>query len=372
MDPVRLGVVGIFGMGQGHVRNAMGLEEVELTAVCDINAERVSEAAGSLGVAGFSDYDEFLTSDLFEAVLVATPHYFHADQSCSALDKGLHVLCEKPLAVRVSETDRMVQAAEASGKLLATMLQQRTEPIMRKAHEIVASGGIGRVVRATTIEACFRSDTYYAQGGWRATWGGEGGGVLLNQAPHPLDLFIWIAGHPCRVYGRARTVSHDIEVEDEASAIFEYSDGGTGYFYSSTAEGPRRRPIFEVSGTAGTISMTNGRLDYSTYDVPSDEIVHMTPEVWGQPQAGKVDVELPEQTGVKSHARITQNFALAIRGEEELIAPGSDGMRSLEAANAILLSSALGRPVDLPLDRDAYDRFFKERESSSSFRLQEE
>ncbi len=362
METVRFGIVGVGGMGNGHARNMPHIPEAELTAVCDISPEALSYATETYGVPGFEKHVDLLDSGLVDAILVATPHYFHPPISIDAMERGIHVISEKPMAVTVSGAEAMIKAAERTGVIFAVMFQQRTLPVHQAAKRLVEEGLLGPLYRTLLIDAHFRSQAYYDSAGWRATWKGEGGGVLLNQAPHGMDIFTWLAGMPARVSARVNTRQHDIEVEDEATALLEYENGAIGYFLESVNEYPTGMRI-ELAGELGKLVIQDDTLHFweviPGVRAASDGVEAM----WGHPEAKEVAVELePQQTG---HAAIVANVARAIIHGERLISPGPDAIYSLELANAILLSGHTGEPVTLPVDRAAYDAFIEGKQATS-------
>ena len=362
MDRVRFGIVGVGGMGSGHARNMPHIEEVELTAVCDISAEALGAATDAYGVPGFDNHIDLLESGLVDAIIVATPHYFHPPIAVSAMEHGIHVISEKPMAVTVSGAQAMIDAVKRTGVVFAVMFQQRTLPIHQAAKRLVEEGRLGELHRTLLIDGHFRSQAYYNSAGWRATWKGEGGGVLLNQAPHGMDIFTWLAGMPSRVTAQVNTRQHDIEVEDEATALLEYPNGAIGYMLESVNEFPTGMRL-ELCGERGKILIANDKLHFWEVTPGVRASSDTTEAMWGHPDAEEIEVELEErETG---HAAIVRNVARAILTGERLISPGPEAIYSLELANAILLSGHEGRPVDLPVDRKAYDVFIEAKKATS-------
>ena len=261
-DQVRIGIAGIGNMGKAHVKHVVDLPNTELVAVCDQNAQRLElafaadDGAGAPDYGGivaktpqFTDYQAMLDAVKLDAVLIATPHYDHPDMSLRAFERGLHVLVEKPIAVHVKEAERMIAGYHAARSrnpnlIFAAMFMQRTWGHWRKIKAMVDGGELGRLIRCSwIITDWFRTQQYYDSGGWRATWRGEGGGVLMNQCPHNLDLYQWIVGLPARVQGFVSFGKHHrIEVEDEASAYFEHEDGMVGHFITTTGRIARQQP----------------------------------------------------------------------------------------------------------------------------------
>jgi predicted dehydrogenase len=358
-SPVRLAVIGAGIMGSSHLRDIAAMPEAKLAAVCDVDPARAEAFAAQYSVPAFTDYLSLLDSGVADGVIISTPHYAHTPIAIDALARGVHVLTEKPIAVHTRAARKMIAAygaagAEHPGLVFAAMFQQRTYGHWRKVKEMIEEGELGRLVRATwIITDWFRTQAYYDSGGWRATWAGEGGGVLLNQCPHNLDLYQWFVGLPARVTGFASLGKyHDIEVEDEVTGYFEYADGMTGHFITTTAESPGANRL-EIVGERGKLVYEDGRLMFHRNRSSMLDFIRTSPlgfarvENWG--------IELPFQHhGQPGHRLVIENFAGAIAHGEPLIAPAIEGIRGLALGNAIMLSSFLGRPVDLPFDDDLY------------------
>ncbi len=362
MSRVRFGIVGVGGMGSGHARNLPHIEEVDFTAVCDVAPAALAAATDAFGVPGFSNHRDLLDSGLVDAIIVATPHYFHPPIAVEAMERGIHVISEKPMAVTVSGAEAMIETAERTGAIFSVMFQQRTLPIHQSAKRLVDEGRLGELHRTLLIDAHFRSQAYYNSAGWRATWKGEGGGVLLNQAPHGMDIFTWLAGMPSRVIAKVNTRQHDIEVEDEAAALLEYPNGAIGYMLESVNEFPTGMCL-ELCGERGKLLISDDQLRFWEVRPGVRAGSDTTEAMWGHPDAEEVQVELRErETG---HAAIVRNVARAILYGEPLLSPGPEAIRSLELADAILLSGHEHRPVDLPVDRAAYDAFIEAKRATS-------
>ncbi len=363
MTKVRIGVIGVGGMGSGHCSWMPKVDEAELTAVCDIVPEVAKDAGAKFGVKSFTKAEKLLDSGLVDAVIIATPHYFHPTIAVKAFAKRIHVLSEKPIAVTVSAADAMIAAAKESGCTFGVMYQMRSMGQWKAVKQIIADGLLGDIYRTSMTIGWYRSQAYYDSGGWRATWVGEGGGVLINQAPHFLDLFAWLAGLPVRLTGGTRTRIHEIEVEDEAFATMEYANGAHGYLYASTTEAPGYEQ-FQICGDKGKIIVENGqpRL-FKLEQAVRDHCTNAT-EMWSSPKAEEVPVDFVADGG--RHIDITGNFCRNILSGEPLMAPGDEGLLAVELINAIILSSKTGKPVDLPVDRAAYDRQLAKLKRSSA------
>ncbi len=368
MEPVKLGLIGLGGMGQGHLAREIGLAEVKFVGVADVVPSVVAATSARYDVPGYDGYQSLLDSGTCEAVLIATPHPFHAPIALEAIRRGLHVLSEKPIAVTVREADAMIEAAARAGVLLGVMFQSRLEPHYRRARDLLAAGAIGRVYRSVLVAShWFRTQAYYDSGSWRGTWEGEGGGVLMNQAPHSLDMFLWLGGKPRRVHARASTRFHQIEVEDTVEALLTYDADHTGYLYTTTAEWPGEDRL-EFTGDRGKLVLQDGTVRLYQLTSTIQEAI-ATGAMWGKPEGSWQTVEV--EAGATGHAAVVARFARAIRLGEPLVATGEDGRDALELANALLLSGQRGQPVDLPVDRAAYDRFLEQRKAAARARRQE-
>jgi predicted dehydrogenase len=302
-----------------------------------------------------------------DAVLIATPHYDHTTIGIDALQHGVHVLVEKPISVHVADAQRLIAAHTDPKVIFAAMFNQRTDPKYIKTKRLIASGEVGEIRRVQwTITDWFRPGAYYASGGWRATWRGEGGGVLLNQCPHNLDLLQWICGVPVKMLAFCRFGKyHDIEVDDDVTAYFEYPNGATGVFITTTGEAPGTNRL-EIAGDRGKVVLEEGKITFTRTETPVGEFSRTSKATFGRPDVWNVEVPTPAGNGPQ-HAGITQNFVDAILDGAPLIARAEEGIHSLELANAMLYSTFLGRAVDLPLDAAGYEAQLKKLIATSRF-----
>ena len=371
MDAIRTAVIGIGNMGSAHAKGiASGLiQGLTLSAVCDLKPERLAWAARELpGVQGYSDYKALLAAGAADAVIIAVPHPLHSRIARDAMNAGLHVLSEKPLDIRVSEARRAVETARSTGRIFAVMLNQRTDPIFRRAREIVQGGGLGELKRSVwIITNWYRTQHYYDSGEWRASWLGEGGGVLLNQAPHNLDLWQWICGMPVEMTAYCDLARyHHIEVEDEATLLVRYANGATGCFITSTGEYPGTNRL-EISGTRGKIVLEEGKLRF--WHLKEDETNVRFSSLSDSPNLPLEYSEWTPDTPAAAHAGILRNFADAMLHGAPLISPAGDGLNELTLSNAAYLSAWEGNvPVSLPLDEKRFDELLAERQKTSVLR----
>ena len=366
MTTVRLGIIGLGSMGAAHADWILGgkVTRCELTAIGDTGEARLKRLPH---IKGFLRSEELIRSNLVDAVLIATPHYSHTAIGIDALRQGLHVLVEKPISVHKVDCVRLIAAHANTQQVFAAMFNQRTDPFYRKVRDMVRANELGEVRRINwIITNWFRTEAYYASGGWRATWGGEGGGVLLNQCPHNLDLFQWIFGMPAKVRGYCQMGRyHDIEVEDDITAYFEYPNGTSAVFISSTGEAPGTNRL-EIAGEYGRLVYENDTLTFTRNEVPMSEFNRTTDQRFATPPATEHKFTFPNHGG--QHVEVLQNFVDAILDGKPLLAPAPEGIHSVELANAILYSSALNTTLELPLDAAAYEQYLKENVAHSRFK----
>ena len=368
---IRLGVIGIGNMGSEHCRLILGgkCPEVALTAVADLRAERRAWAEETLpeGVRIFSSGEELIRNHPCDAVLIAAPHYQHEPLAVAALKGGLHVLCEKPAAVQASRAAHMIRAAEESGKTLTFMFNQRTNCLYRGMKALLRSGEMGAIKRMSwIITDWYRTQRYYDSGSWRATWAGEGGGVLLNQCPHQLDLLIWLCGMPCAVTARCLEGKwHHIEVEDDVSALLEFPGGTTGVFVASTGDLPGTNRL-EIDCEKGKLVCENGQVTICSLGVNEREVCFDAEDPWYR---GNMEKTLMETDGENpQHAGVINAFAAHLLRGTPLVAEAEDGLRALQLSNAIHLSGWTGKRVAIPADPDTFDRELARRIAGSTVR----
>jgi predicted dehydrogenase len=354
MTPIRYAIVGLGAGVFKHHREALDLGTFELVGGADVRPE-VKDRADELGVPFFADHETMLAETRPELVVVITPHPFHAPIAIHAMEAGCHVLVEKPIAVRVSEADAMIETADRTGRILALNFQQRCRGDIRTLKRIVDEGALGHIQHVEMTTAWPRTATYYRGGGWRATWKGEGGGVLMNQAPHNLDLLCHLFGMPKLVSAWSRTMLHSIEVEDTVHAMCEWPQGTLGSIHITTAEAGREERL-EVIGTAGSVSVVDGKLIYKK--LPGDFRETITQSNLTMPDVPAKAQPVTLEAGDGDHMDIYRNLYEAIRNGAPLVADGREGRMSLDFANAMILSSHERREVELPTDRAAYDRLF--------------
>jgi predicted dehydrogenase len=356
MKKVRIGIVGLGVMGSNHARFIFkGLvKNGELTAVCDTNPSQMKWIKDEHPkVACFNNATAMFKSGAIDAVLIATPHYDHPIIAMKALKQGIHVMVEKPAGVFTKDVRKMNAIAKKSGLVFGIMYNNRTVPMYQKMRDIVQKGKLGEIKRTSwLITEWYRPQAYYDSGGWRATWKGEGGGVLLNQCPHNLDLWQWIAGMPKKVTAFIHEGKwHDIEVEDDVTAYVEYENGATGVFVTSTADAPGDNR-FAVMGDLGKLVCENGKLTHYKLKVSERKFNRENKIMFGAPEYEVIELDVSGDAGM--HAGVMAAFVKKIQGKGKLYAEGEEGINGLMLSNAMHLSAWLGKTIELPLDEDLF------------------
>lgn len=365
MSQVRVGVIGVGGMGSFYADRVQKGEipRAVLTAVCDADRSRLDRWST---VKTFTDAGELIESGEIDAVIICTPHYDHTPIGIAALKKGLHVLVDKPISVHKADAQKLVAAHKDPSQVFAAMFNQRTDGFFLKIKELIDSRALGEIRRANwIITSWFRSFAYYASSPWRATWAGEGGGVLLNQCPHQIDMLCWLLGMPVKVDARCHFGKyHDIEVEDEVTAYLEYPNGCTGIFITSTGEAPGTNRL-EITGENGKVVFEHDKLVFYRNKQPMTEFSRTTSERFATPETEII--EYPGLDHGRQHLGVIENFVEAILDGKRLIAPAAEGLASVELANAMLMSEFEKRTVTLPLDPDAYAHRLEIKVKNSSY-----
>ncbi len=372
MNKVKFGIAGFGAMGRHHAENLKTIPNAELAAVSDVSEEALKTAAADFGCKAFSDYDQLLDKKIIDAVLIATPHFNHTPVAVKAFERGIHVLCEKPVGVHINDINKMIQAHKKSDVKFAAMFQLRIHPVWKKVKQLMQANEIGQIMRTNWITTdWFRSQIYYDAGKWRATWAGEGGGVLLNQCPHHLDLFQWLCGMPSKLRAYCHIGKHHhIEVEDEVTAYLEYPNGATGVFIASTGEAPGTNRL-EITGELGKIIIEKDCITlFQKNSVSVKKYIMETDQKFTPPDVQNISVcvetENPEQKGV------VINFINSILNDEPLIASGDEGLNSVMLSNAMLYSSFNDKMVELPLNGDLFETLLRKLMQTSCYHTKQE
>ena len=368
MKNINVAVIGIGNMGSAHAAciSENGIKGMSLAAVCDISEEKLTAFAKKYpNVKRYTNYNELFCDKSIDSVIISVPHPLHTEIAVKAFENGLNVMLEKPADISVLRVRKLNAAAKKSGRVFSVMFNQRTNPLFAKARKIVKSGELGELKRTVwIITNWFRTQSYYDSGNWRATWSGEGGGVLLNQAPHNLDLWQWICGMPESVTAFCNVARyHNIEVEDEVTLFTNYKNGATGIFTTSTGEYPGTNRL-EISCDKGKIVLEEGILKLYRLKIPSSEVIANSTESFA-----KIDYdyeEIKQETPETAHKGILQNFTNAVLYGEELISPGYDGINELMISNAAYLSQWQGNiKISLPFDEKLYECLLSEKAEKS-------
>lgn len=353
---IKMAMIGLGNMGSVHAKSIYSgnIKNMALSAVCDIDETKRQWAEENLnGIPFYTDYKEMIEKEQLDAIHIAVPHYLHPEMAIFGFEHGLNVMSEKPAGVYTKQVEAMNAAAEKSGKVFGIMYNQRTNPLYQKARQMVQGGELGELKRMIwIITDWYRTQSYYDSGTWRATWAGEGGGVLINQCPHNLDLWQWIFGMPKRVRATCQMGRwHDIEVEDEVTAYAEYENGAVSTFITTTGEAPGTNRL-EITGDKGKIVIEDDIIKYWKLSVPEREWCKSCKEGFKAPPFEYSEIK-PEGE-MTWHDGILQNFTNAILNGEELLAPGCEGINGLTISNAIHLSGFTDSWVELPIDKDLY------------------
>ena len=367
---LKIGIVGIGNIGSAHA-NALytgQISRARLAALCDTD-EAVRRALSEKypDVPVFSTHTELIESGTCEAIVISTPHYFHPPIAIDAFGAGLHVLTEKPAGVDCGSVKQMNDAAEKSGKVFGVMFNQRTNKLFAKARSMVSSGEIGELKRVVwIITNWYRKQAYYDSGSWRATWSGEGGGVLINQAPHNLDLWQWICGMPSSVRAECYVSKfHDIEVEDDVTIFAEYPNGATSVFITSTGDYPGTNRL-EITGSAGKIVLENGKMTLHKLDIDERDFRGMSSDT-----KNKVTVTEYEDEKINGHCAILANFTSSVLDGTPLIAEGKDAINELELSNAAYLSAWKNEKISLPVNDGDFLEILNKKRAESALHLTE-
>ena len=371
MHNLKVAIIGIGNMGSAHAKHIVDgcVKGMELAAICDLDPAKREWAKETLGeqVALYDDYHQLLDDHICDAIIIATPHYLHPVIAIEAFEKGYHVLSEKPAGVYTKKVREMNEAAAKSGKVFALMFNQRTNPLYQKVRELVQSGAIGQPKRLVwIITNWYRTQAYYDSGAWRATWVGEGGGVLLNQCPHQLDLWQWIFGMPKSIHAKCHVGKyHNIEVEDDVTITADYENGASACFITTTGEFPGTNRL-EITGDLGKVVIENDKLIFDKLSVSEREFTKTSTQ--GFAAIPYTTEEITFDDGGTAHVGILQNFTNCILHGEELLSSGYEGINGLTISNAAFLSSWTGKEIELPMDEDLFYQLLMERIEKSDIK----
>lgn len=350
MEKVKIGIIGYGNMGRKHAANLMGgkVPDMALTAVCDIAEARRKEAGEKYpDIPVFESAEELYKSGLCDSVLIAVPHYDHPPLAIKAFEYGLNVLVEKPAGVYTKQVMEMNDAAARTDKVFGIMYNQRTNPVYKKLKKMIEDGHLGHIKRITwIITNWYRSQAYHDSGTWRSTWKSEGGGALINQNPHQLDLWQWMFGMPDRVFAKVSFGKYyNIEVEDDVMAFFEYDNGTTGEYITSTGEAPGTNRL-EIACDMGKVVIENNKMVFYRNTCSEREFNQKNTAPFGVPEKWICDIPC-DFSGGEQHIGILKDFSSAVLEGKELLAKGEDGLCGLTISNAIHLSGWTGETIEL-------------------------
>ncbi len=365
MNITKVGVIGTGVIGKTHLAALHGQPDFQIVGLADTDPAALQKAGAPYPYPRFADAESLFAEGRPDYVVICTPHFSHAPLAMAAMDRGIHALVEKPFAIQASAADAAIQASRRTNCRLAVSFNMRPRALHARLRQLLAENAIGQLTQVTMVAtAWFRSMFYYRSSPWRATWRGEGGGILVNQAPHDLDLLIEMAGLPSEVLAEVATVGHAIEVEDSVSAVLKWDNGLRGMLHVNTNEYPGRT-MFELAGTRGAIILEPKRLTMSALHGDTREISDHAGDRKARPEMDKTIVwdDPPDQN---RYLAMHRNFAAACRGDEQLICPAEDGLKEVELANAILISGIKGRPARLPSARDEFDGLLEELQEAGN------
>lgn len=372
MEIIKLGVIGYGNMGTTHVKNVMegSVPNMEIGAVCDFDEDRLAKLKEDYpDIPGFKDAENLYDSGLCNTILIAVPHYDHSPLAIKAFERGLNVITEKPAGVYTKQVFDMNEAAEKSGKLFGIMYNQRTNPVYKKIKDLIEKGELGHIKRITwIITDWYRPQAYHDSNHWRSAWKTEGGGTLINQNPHQLDLWQWMFGMPDKIYAKVYFGKYyDIEVEDDVCAFFEYENGTTGQYITSTGEAPGTNRL-EISCDMGRVIVENNKITFNKNEISEREFNKTNSRPFASPEVWNCEIPV-DSSGGEQHVGILKNFANVLLNGGTLLAPGEEGILGLTISNAIHLSGWTGETIDIKnFDHDRFYKLLKEKADSSNIK----
>lgn len=358
MTKVKTGIIGVGFIGEEHLKALRAHESVEVIGIADQSTDLAAARSRQYGIPFYTNPIALMEEARPDYVTICTPHFSHTSFAIEAMRRGIHALVEKPLTVSASAADECLRVMRETGMKLGVGYLQRLRTAHQKFFDLVQSGFVGRIQRVTMVRtAWFRSMAYYRSNPWRGTWKGEGGGILVNQAPHDLDLLVWTAGLPSEVLVEMGTLGHDIEVEDDVCAVLKWANGATGTLHVSTNEAPGRS-FYEIAGTKGTLRLEDGCVMATALAVDSHEFSETTEERMAPPPTGGEMLfrQPPEPFEFSTLSGMHANFAAALREGAPLVCSAEEALQEVELANAMLISGVMRRWIQVPIDRAEYDR----------------
>ena len=358
---IKYGIIGINGMGANHANLLLNNKVINasLAAICD-NNETFSKNFPEIPF--YNKTSDFFDKKIIDVAIISTPHRSHISLGKQALENNIDVIIEKPLAVTTRQCREFINCSKKFDAKFGIMLNQRTNPAFIKLKDMIIKGELGKIHRYQwTITNWFRTDYYYNISDWRTTWKGEGGGVLMNQSIHQLDLCQWLFGMPDSVYTDMRLARfHNIEVEDDVTSIMKYKDGSKGIFTTTTGEAPGVNRL-EIASDFGLVIFENNRVTWKKINNSTTDFIKNSKTLFDMPDVETIKFEFPiEEDQHIEHNRILQNFTNFLLGKEELHVPGDQGLNSVELINAMILSGLEEKEIKFPLDEKKYENKLNE------------
>src|SRR5689334_20229410 len=327
--PFRVGLLGAGNISDTHARAALEIPDVEIVAFCGRTVEKAKQLAGRYGGSAYSEVEHFLDHRPMDAVLVGTPSGLHAEHGIAAARRGLHVLVEKPLEITTEQADALIVECERAGVTLGVFFQDRAAPDLVWLRRMILDGALGDLFLVSAQVKWYRPPEYYRDSAWRGTWALDGGGALMNQGIHTVDLLLWLLGDVRRVHAATRTALHHIEVEDTAVACLEFVNGGVGTLEVATCAYPGFARRVELTGAAGTVIVEQDRVTSVMFRDPAPE---SPPRQEGNTSASATT---PVVSDPRGHRRVLEEFIHAVRHRGRPLCDGRDGRRSVELVESI-------------------------------------
>lgn len=339
-----VGILGGGNISETHLKAAQEAEGVRIAAVCGYNAAKVARLAESAAVPAYTDLDEFFSHKPMDLIAIGSPSGKHAEQGIQAAEKGLHVLVEKPIDITTERADQLIEICARQGVKLGVFFQDRVAPDLQRLKRMIDNGDLGRIHLATAHVKWYRPPEYYGDSRWRGTWALDGGGAVINQAIHTIDLMLWLLGDVRRVYSSTGTKLHDIETEDTAVAVIEFESGTLATFEAATSAYPGQPRRIFVSGSEGTAQVEHDLL-------VSVDLVNSTVESREKGEPGRnLSESSPVVENVTGHRLIIEDFVNAIEADINPLCDGLEGRRSVELIEALYKSARTRQPIEFTAD----------------------
>jgi predicted dehydrogenase len=340
---IHLGILGGGNISETHARAGAEIAGVKIAAVCGQNEERIARLGQRYGAAVYRDVDQFLKHRPLDIVAIGSPSGLHAAQGIAAAQSALHVLVEKPIDITTERADALIAACDKAGVKLGVFFQDRVAPDIVRLKELVDGGRLGKLLLASARVKWFRPPEYYSASRWRGTWALDGGGAVMNQGIHTVDLLLWLMGPARRVYARTTTALHQIEVEDTAVAVIEFASGAVATFEATTAAYPGYPRRLELTGTEGTIILEHDQI------IAADLRAPLADSCRAGEATRNASASSPVVADVRGHRRIIEDFIRAIETGGTPRCDGREGRRSVQLVEAIYEASRTGRAVDIEI-----------------------